>query len=309
MCCSVFREGATCVGSGFGSCLGVVFSNHGRFSNIGRDRCGVCGMGENLQGTSKAKILTKLATINRIRNCIVSRNGGAPVRNSLHCHKVHVASVISTYLGRSHFNFRRITFLLAFNFLPSGGGLSAFGEILTSREGLPPGFARSVVLGTPDGGVVGGLREDILTLCSCSRGPSSVSVPGLLHRDLRVVTHFPAVITCTCTAGLRCFGKADLILRGAGPRVSATRGFLCVAHTGRGFASVRTGVLSLYVVLRTRRNNNGGSTFTVHILSSSGASACSTVTTNINSLGNPGRNNTGTGVVSRVGRVRTGMGS
>lgn len=71
-------------------------------------------------------------------------------------------------------------------------------------------------------------------------------------------------------------------------------------------------MLSLYVVVRTSRNNKGGSAFAAHYVASAKASACSTVTTNVNSLGKPGRNNTGVrirGVVTSLGGAIDGPAS
>lgn len=163
------------------------------------------------------------------------------------------------------------------------------------------------MVGGPSGSVVGGVTHDVLKLCSCSRGPSSVSIRGILHRDLRLITRFPAVVAATCRIGEETFCKGSVCLRPVGEKLSATRCVLERAEDSGLCSSSRTGLLSVVLVLRTSRNNNGGSAFTAEILASDNASACSTVTTNINSLGNPHRNNTGLGASTVVGRVVTGI--
>lgn len=262
-----------------------------------------CGMGQKLHGRSNANILIKLAGVNGIINCRHASRKLGTVPNGLFCHKCSLSSVTRTLLHRGHFNFRRITCLLLSNRLPSDRRLTSFGRLVGSGVPLSGGAAVGVV-SLRKRGVVGVLTHDILRVCAFSPGPSSVSHSGLVHRSVRLVSGFPAVVTCTCDVCHRDVRKHSLRVHRPRRGLSLTRGFLCVV--GGRCAPLRTHVLSLLLILRTRRKNNGGSAFAMHIADSAHASACSDVTTKVNSLGNPLRKNTGVriiGVFRRLGRI------
>lgn len=266
------------------------------------------GMGHKLHGRSNSNILMKLAGVNGIINCRHSRgNGLGPARNGLCCHNCRLSSLIAPLLGRGQFKFRRITFLLLSNRLPSGRRLRTFGRLLGSGVPLSR-HAVARVVRLRNSGVVGVLTHYILRVCAFSPGPSSVDHSGLVHRDIRLVTGFPAVVTCTCGVCHRSIRNEDLRVHRPHRGLSVTRGFLCVVGR-RGCSRLSTHVLSLLLVVRTRRNNNGGSAFAIHIASSAHASACDSVTTNVNDLGNPLRNNTGVGIVGVFRRLGRTVGS
>ncbi len=269
--------------------------------------CGGFSIGQNLHGTSNANILTNVAGVYGMRNCIVGRNRGRGVRNGLCFHNCGITSLIGDIGSRSHFNCRRIICLLLVNGLPGVRRLGRFGGALTFGHRLPTNFFRSVVLGTPSGGVVGGVRHSVLTLCSCRSSPRSGTPSRRLTMTVSMVTGVPLVVASTCRIGEHTFCSRDVCLRRPHPRRAATRAVLSLLHCSERCSSRRTGLLSLVLVLRTRRNNNGGSAFTYEILASSNASPCSTCTTTMNTLGNRERNNTGVGIIRRLSCLGTGV--
>lgn len=290
--------GGRCVVCGLSSTSGRTYGVSGRLFPV-------CGIGHKLHGRSNAKILIKLAGINGIINCRhLPRNKLGTVPKGLFCHKCSIRSVTRKLVGRGHFNFRRITCLLLSNGLPSVRRLTNFGRLVYSGVPLRRG-AGVGVLSLRKRGVVGVLTHDILRVCAFSPGPSSASHSGLVHRSVRLVSHFPAVVTCTCGVCQR--DRRNHSLRVHRPRrgLSVTRGFLRVL--GGSFASLRTHALSLLLILRTRRKKNGGSAFAIHIADSANASACSSVTTNVNSLGNPLRKKTGVRIISVFRRLGRGV--
>lgn len=262
-------------------------------------------IGHNLHGRSNAKILIKLAGVNGIINCRhVPNKKLGPVPNGLFCHNCSISSLTRTVVGRGHFNFRRVTCLLLSNHLPSGRRLSSFHRLVGSGVPLRRGAGVGVVR-LRKGGVVGVLTHDILRVCHFSPSTSSASHSGLVQRDVRLVSGFPAVVTCTCGVLHRTARNHSLRVHRPRRGLSVTRGFLCVL--GGSCARLSTHALSLLLILRTRRNNNGGSAFAMHIASSAKASACSSVTTNVNSLGKPLRKNTGVRITSVFRRLRRGV--
>lgn len=267
-----------------------------RGSIVSASLCDGCGMGENLHSLSNGNILANLASVSAVARGGLISKGLIPYRNRLHCENCGMGSVISNVLRSSHFNFRRIACLLLFNSVPGRRRLGSFGGLLIRCEALPRRFIHSIVLGTADGSVVGSVTEDILALFYCSGGTGSASVSGILERYVRLVSMFPLLSICNCRTCGRCRHSGDLCVRHTRPAVSATRIVLSLLHPSERCAPLRTGILSVTLVLRVRRNNNGGSAFAARIMASSNASACSTMTTTLTSLGNPGRNNTGIGI-------------
>lgn len=264
-------------------------------------------MGHKLHGRSNANILMKLAGVNGMMKCRhVPNEKLGPVPNGLFCHKCSLRSLTRDVVGRGHFNFRRITCLLLSNRLPSGRRLTSFYRLVGSGAPLRRGAGVGVVR-LRKGGVVGVLTHDILRVCHFSPRTSSASHSGLVHRDVSLVSGFPAVVTCTCGVLHRTACNHSLRVHRPHRGLSVTRGFLCVL--GGSCARLSTHALSLLLMLRTRRKNNGGSAFAIHMISSDHASACSTVTTNVNSLGNPLRKKTGVRITSVFRRLRRGVGS
>jgi citrate synthase len=186
--------------------------------------------------------------------------------------------------SEKRFSFEEATYLLLFGKLPTREQLVSFIEILDSLRELSGQFLRDVIMKKPSENLMNGLMRSVLALYSYDENPDEISVQNVLRQSLQLIAKLPLIAVYNYHA-YRHFTYSDsLIIKKPEPGYSTAENFLQMLRPEGRFTPLEARVLDAALVLHAEHGGGNNSTFTNHVVTSSGTDTYSAVTASIASL-------------------------
>ena len=185
------------------------------------------------------------------------------------------------------FAFEEATYLLIFGKLPTKEQLERFIGILTSLSELTNQFVRDVIMKKPSANIMNALQKSVLTLYSYDDNPDDISVPNVLLQSLQLIAKLPLISVYSYHAH-RHFNLDDsLIIRNPVKTMSIAENILQMLRPNGQFTELEAKVLDVCLVLHAEHGGGNNSTFTNHVVTSSGTDTYSATAASIASLKGP----------------------
>ena len=193
-----------------------------------------------------------------------------------------VGSVIS-----KRFAFEEATYLLIFGNLPNKKQLESFNEIIDSLQELSGHFVRDVIMKAPSANLMNGLQKSVLTLYSYDSNPDDISVPNVLRQSLQLIAKLP-MISVYNYYSYRHFKQGEsLVIKQPVSGLSTAENILQMLRPDGKYTELEARVLDAALVLHAEHGGGNNSTFTNHVVTSSGTDTYSAVAASIASLKGP----------------------
>ena len=185
------------------------------------------------------------------------------------------------------FAFEEATYLLLFGALPTREQLRQFIDILGDIRELSGQFVRDVIMKAPSDNIMNALEKSIVTLYSYDEQAEDISVSNVLRQSLQLIAKMP-VISVFAYQSYMHFKKDDvLIIRNPDPKCSTAENILRMLRADGKYTELEAKVLDVALVLHAEHGGGNNSTFTTHVVTSSGTDTYSAVAASIASLKGP----------------------
>ena len=174
-----------------------------------------------------------------------------------------------------------------FGKLPTREQLTTFVQVWSSLQELSGHFVRDVIMKAPSANLMNGLQKSILTLYSYDANPDDISIPNVLRQSLQLVAKLPLVAVYNYYA-YRHFKFFDsLVIKPAKKEYSTAENILHMLRPDGQFTKLEARVLDAALVLHAEHGGGNNSTFTNHVVTSSGTDTYSAVAASVASLKGP----------------------
>ena len=239
-----------------------------------------------LRDSTGKGVLTGLTEISDVVGFNVVDGVKEPADGRLYYQGYDVEKLVGTDLKKAY-AFEETTYLLLFGQLPNKDQLKVFGEILTSLQELSGHFLRDVIMKAPSENLMNGLQKSVLALYSYDSNPDDTSVPNVLRQNLQLIAKLPMIAVYTYHA-YRHFRCSDsLVIKPPVPEYSTAENILHMLRPDGKFTPLEARVLDAALVLHAEHGGGNNSTFTNHVVTSSGTDTYSAVAASIASLKGP----------------------
>ena len=139
----------------------------------------------------------------------------------------------------------------------------------------------------PSANIMNALEKSIVTLYSYDENPEDISVENVLRQSLQLISKVP-VISVFAYQSYMHFKKNDvLIIRNPDPECSTAENILRMLRPDGKYTELEAKVLDVALVLHAEHGGGNNSTFTTHVVTSSGTDTYSTMASSIASLKGP----------------------
>lgn len=209
-----------------------------------------------------------------------------PCDGKLYYQGYDVQELIKSYEKR-RFAFEEITYLLLFGDLPNAQQLKSFVDILTSLEELSGNFIRDVIMKAPSANIMNTLQRCVLTLYSYDEKPDDISVSNVLRQSLQLIGKIPLISVYSYHAYRHLNHGENLVIRTPDKNMSMAENILQMLRPDGQFTELEAKVLDIALVLHAEHGGGNNSTFTNHVVTSSGTDTYSAVAASIASLKGP----------------------
>lgn len=233
-------------------------------------------------------VLTGLTEISEINAFQTTKSGEKkPIEGELYFHGVNVENLVSGFIGEDRAGFEETTYLLLFGKLPTESELKAFCALLSKYRTLPTSFVRDIILKAPSNDMMNTLARSVLTLHAYDNNANDTSVPNVLRQSLLLIAVFPMLAVYGYQAYRHYFCGDDLFIHTPKPKRSAAENILQMLRKNGKYTELEARILDLALVLHAEHGGGNNSTFTTHVVSSSGTDTYSSVAASLCSLKGP----------------------
>ncbi len=239
-----------------------------------------------LRDSNGKGVLTGLTEISDVIAFDVVNGRKIPANGRLYYQGYNVKDLINGFQDRK-FGFEETTYLLLFGSLPSHAQMDEFLELMGHFRNLPDTFVRDIIMKAPSRDIMNSLQKSVLTLYTYDRNPDDVSIPNVLKQSLHLIAQFPLISVYAYQAYRHYHLDESLVIRNPKPQLSTAENILRLLRPDGKYTELEAKVLDVALVIHAEHGGGNNSSFTTHVVSSTGTDTYSAVTASLGSLKGP----------------------
>jgi len=234
-------------------------------------------------------VLTGLTEISEVHAKDKGENGeDIPCAGQLFYRGYNVKDLTQGFLAEKRFGFEEITYLLLFGELPTKGQLDEFCATLAGYRSLPNSFVRDLIMKAPSTNMMNSLARSVLTMYSYDTNPDDTSIPNVLRQCLQLIAVFPMMSVYGYLAyDYYLKGNRSFFIHEPDPSLSTAENLLHMLRIDSRYTELEARILDLALVLHAEHGGGNNSSFTTHVVSSSGTDTYSAIAAALGSLKGP----------------------
>ncbi len=231
-------------------------------------------------------VLTGLTEISDVEAFKTVQGRKIPDEGSLYYQGYNINDLVNGFADR-RYGFEETTYLLLFGSLPSREQLDDFVILLDEYRTLPDKFVRDIIMKAPNNNMMNVLQRGVLTLYSYDENPDDTTVENVLKQSLQLIAKFPLISVYGYQAYSHYFLDQSLIIRRPQAGLSSAENLLRILRSDGKYTELEAKVLDVALVLHAEHGGGNNSTFTTHVVSSTGTDTYSAVAASLGSLKGP----------------------
>ena len=238
----------------------------------------------DINGNGVVAGLTNISTIK-----VIDSGDGMPNHGDgkLYYRGIDVEDIVAGFIKEKRFGFEETVYLLLFGKMPSEHELAEFRRILTDFREMPSNFMRDVIMKAPTDNMMNTLAKSVLALYSYDDKANNISIANVLRQSIELITLFPVLAVYAYHAYKYARLGGDLFIHSPKHDLSIAENILYMLREDGKYTELEARILDLALVLHAEHGGGNNSTFTVHVVSSSGTDTYSAIAAALGSLKGP----------------------
>ena len=232
-------------------------------------------------------VLAGLSTISRVTAKKVVDGKDIPMDGKLFYRGIEINDLVTGFLQEDRFGFEETIYLLLFGHLPKKEELGNFSTLLSGLCSLPPKFVRDIIMKAATKDMMNALARSVLMLYYYDDNPDDTSVENVLRQCLQLISQFPLLAVYGYMAYNHYEKEQSLYIHLPNPTLSFAENILHILRPNQQYSKLEARLLDLALVLHAEHGGGNNSSFTVHVVSSSGTDTYSAVAAALGSLKGP----------------------
>ena len=231
-------------------------------------------------------VLTGLTDISEIRSSRMENGVKIPCEGQLFYRGYSIEDLVRSMPSDHSFGFEVTAYLLLFGELPNKEQLDGFIKQLSFYRTLPTNFVRDIIMKAPSGDMMNSLSREILHLYSYDDKADDTTISNVLRQCLNLISQFPMLMVYSYHAYNFRMGE-DLYIYAPQPNLSTAENILMKLREDKKYTKLEARILDMALVLHMDHGGGNNSTFTTHVVTSSGTDTYSTMSAAMASLKGP----------------------
>ncbi len=227
-----------------------------------------------------------------------------PCEGKLYYRGYNIEDLVHACVSEKRFGFEEITYLLLFGELPTKDELEHFKELIKKNRELPKRFAADVIMSSPSMSIMNKLQRTILSLYSYDDDPDNTDMENLVRQSIEIMGYFPTMVAYAYQVQQSYFFDKSLHLHFPIPELSTAENILRMIRPAGEYTFLEARLLDLCLILHAEHGGGNNSTFTTHLVSSSGTDTYSAISAAIGALKGPKHGGANTAVVHMINNIK-----
>ena len=228
-----------------------------------------------------------LTNISNVSATAIVDGESVPARGKLYYRGIDVEQIVKGFSEENRFGFEETVYLLLFGELPTKDALRQFQQLLVEARPLPTTFTRDVIMKSPSDDMMNTLARSVLTLYSYDPNPNDLSIANVLKQCIRLIAQFPSLAVYGYQAFEYYKNDESLFLHHPNPELSTAENILYMLRPDSKYSDLEAKILDIALILHMEHGGGNNSTFTTHVVSSSGTDTYSAIAAALGSLKGP----------------------
>ena len=165
--------------------------------------------------------------------------------------------------------------------------LKEFRQALAYCRKLPTNFTRDVIMKAPSRDIMNSLSKCILTLASYDPQASDISIENVLRQCMMLISIMPMMAVYSYHAYNHYEKDGSMYIHRPDPKLSTAENFLRMLRPDMQYTSMEAHVLDMALILHMEHGGGNNSTFTTHVVTSSGTDTYAAIASALSSLKGP----------------------
>ena len=210
-----------------------------------------------------------------------------PCEGILNYRGYDIRALVDGFVTENRFGFEEIVYLLLFSKLPTKSELADFSAMLASYRSLPTNFVRDIILKAPSRDMMNTLARGVLTLYAYDENAEDTSLPNVLRQCVQLISTFPLISVYAYQSFAHYIDGQSLVIHSPDPNRSTSENILRLLRPDGTYSPLEAKILDIALVLHAEHGGGNNSTFTTHVVTSSGTDTYSAVAASLASLKGP----------------------
>ena len=232
-------------------------------------------------------VLAGLTQVSNVQAVKLVDGKEVPCEGYLSYRGYDIKELTSGFIKDGRFGFEETTYLLLFGELPNRTQLEEFRKLLANQRSLPTNFVRDVIMKAPSKDIMNVLARSVLTLYCYDKNPDDISLPNVLRQCLNLISVFPLLSVYGYHAYNHYEQGKSLYIHNPRRSRSAAENILRMLRPDKSYTELEARILDIALILHMEHGGGNNSTFTTHVVSSSGTDTYSAVAAALGSLKGP----------------------
>ena len=245
------------------------------------------GVKRGLRDQNGKGVLAGLTNISEIQSYKQENGQSVPCEGKLWYRGYSIIDLVNGVTRDNRYGFEEIAYLLLFGELPSPSQLTEFTQILAASRTLPTNFVRDVVMKAPTADMMNTLSRSVLTLASYDDRASDLSIGNVLRQSLMLISVFPMLAVYGYHSYNHYERDESLYIHRPDENLSAAENLLRMLRPDKAYTELEARVLDLALILHMEHGGGNNSSFTTHVVTSSGTDTYSAIAAALASLKGP----------------------
>ena len=233
-------------------------------------------------------VVSGLTEVSHILSRVKDDEGNIhPCQGQLYYRGVNIRNIVDGFLADDRPGFEEVIYLLLFSKLPTKEELSKFCGQLSLYRSLPPSFVRDMILKAPGRDMMNILSRSVLALYAYDENPDDISTPNVLRQCLQLISQFPLLSVYGYQSFQHYHNGNSLFIHYPKKELNTAENLLYILRENGEYTPLEARLLDLALVLHAEHGGGNNSTFTTHVVTSSGTDTYSAISAALGSLKGP----------------------
>lgn len=232
-------------------------------------------------------VLTGLTEISEVNGKREINGETVEIEGEIFYRGIPVEKLVDGAIRGNYPCFEETSYLLLFGKLPNKEEFEEFKKLLAHYRSLPTSFVRDVIMKAPSFDMMNTLSRSVLTLYSYDENPNDISISNVIRQSLQLIATFPLLSVYGYHAYNYYYKEKSLVIHTPRPELSTAENILHMLRLDSKYTELEARILDIALVLHAEHGGGNNSTFTTHVVSSSGTDTYSAIAAALGSLKGP----------------------
>lgn len=210
-----------------------------------------------------------------------------PTEGELRYRGIDVNELVEGFTNGHRYGYEEIVYLLLFGSLPNQAELDKFNQLMGYNRKLPPDFVEDVILKNPNKDVMNAMSQAVLALNGYDKRSDDTDIPNVLRQSISLIATMPMIAAYSYLSYRHYMLRRGLYLHNPKPELSTAENLLRMLRQDKKYDEAEAKLLDMALVLHAEHGGGNNSTFTTHVVTSSGTDTYSAMAASLCSLKGP----------------------